>query len=64
MSLENHGKQSAYRIFGKFFIFGTQNNLGLCNIGLLEIKPCGLGSRIPDMEAEWRLKVITDLISW
>ena len=44
MSLENHGKQSAYRIFGKFFIFGTQNNLGLCNIGLLEIKPCGLGS--------------------
>ena len=30
----------------------------------LEIKPCGHGSRIPDMEAEWRLKVITDLISW
>ena len=23
----------------------------------LEIKPCGLGSRIRDMEAEWRLKV-------
>ena len=31
---------------------------------LLEIKPCGLGSRIRDMEAEWRLKVITDLFSW
>ena len=31
---------------------------------VLEIKPCGLGSRIRDMEAEWRLKVITDLISW
>ena len=28
-----------------------------------EIKPCGLGFRIPDMEAEWRLKVITALIS-
>ena len=26
----------------------------------LEIKPCGIGSRIRDMEAEWRLKVITD----
>ena len=31
---------------------------------ILEIKPCGLGSRIRDMEAEWRLKVITDRISW
>ena len=31
---------------------------------ILEIKPFGLGSRIRDMEAEWRLKVITDLISW
>ena len=31
---------------------------------VLEIKPCGLGSRIRDMEAEWRLKVKTDLISW
>ena len=29
---------------------------------LLEIKPCGLGSRIRDMEAEWR--DITDKISW
>jgi hypothetical protein len=25
---------------------------------ILEIKPCGLGSRIRDMEAEWRLRVI------
>ena len=33
------------------------------NILVLEIKPCGLGSRIRDMEAEQRLKVITDLIS-
>ena len=33
------------------------------NMKLLEIKPCGLGSRIRDMEAEWRLKFITDLIS-
>ena len=31
---------------------------------LLEIKPCGLGSRIQDMDVEWRLKVMTDLISW
>ena len=30
----------------------------------LEIKPYGLGSRIQDMEAEWRLKGIIDLISW
>ena len=30
----------------------------------LEIKPCRLGSRIRDMEAEWSLKVINDLISW
>ena len=30
----------------------------------LEIKPCGLGSRVWDMEAELRLKGITDLISW
>ena len=30
----------------------------------LEIKPCGLGSRVRDMEDEWRLRVITDLISW
>ena len=29
---------------------------------LLEIKPCGLGSRI--REAEWRLKVIIDIIPW
>ena len=36
---------------------------GMC-IVLLEIKPCGLGSRIRDMEAEWRLKVINDLISY
>ena len=32
--------------------------------GKLEIKPCGLGSRNQDMKAEWRLKVITDFISW
>ena len=31
---------------------------------VLEIKPCGLGSRIGDMEAEWRLRVITDKTSW
>ena len=30
----------------------------------LFIHSCGLGSRISDMEAEWRLKVITDLISY
>ena len=32
--------------------------------GLLStvIKPYGLGSRIRDMEAEWRLRVITDLL--
>jgi len=28
-------------------------------IEALEIKPCGLGSRIRGMEAEWRLKVIS-----
>ena len=30
---------------------------------LVEIKPCGLVSRIRDMEAEYRPKVITDLSS-
>ena len=34
------------------------------NYTKLEIKPCWLGSRIGDMEAEWRLRVITGLISW
>ena len=34
------------------------------NYVTLEIKPCGLGSRIWNMEAEWMLKVINDLISW
>ena len=37
---------------------------GFCTYIGLEIKPCQLGSRIQDMEAEWRLKVIADLISW
>ena len=44
------------------------NHLGLTHwpqsFSKLEIKPCGLGSRIRDVEAEWRLRVITDLISW
>ena len=35
-----------------------------CIYVVLEIKPCGLGSRIWDTEAEWRLKFLTDLISW
>ena len=30
------------------------------NYTKLEIKPCRLGSRIGDMEAEWRLRVIRD----
>ena len=33
-------------------------------ISELEIKPWGLDSRIQGMEAEWRLKVMTDVISW
>ena len=33
------------------------------NLSKLEIKASGLGSRIRDTEAEWRLKVIADLIS-
>ena len=33
-------------------------------MNLQEIKLYVLGSRIRDMEAEWRLKAITDLISW
>ena len=33
------------------------------NYVTLEIKPCGLGSRIRVIEAECRLKVINDLIS-
>ena len=50
-------------------IFSIQMDVNPCTpvntiMLLLEIKPCGLGSCIRDMEAEWRLKVITDLISW
>jgi hypothetical protein len=33
-------------------------------IKILEIKLCGLGSRIRDMETKWRVKVITELISY
>ena len=29
----------------------------------VSIKNCGFGSKIRDMEAEWRLKAITDLIN-
>ena len=32
------------------------------HITILEIKPYGLGSRIQDMEAEWTLRVTTDLL--
>ena len=32
-------------------------------LSVLEIKPCGLGSRIRDMEVGWWLRVITNLIS-
>ena len=39
----------------KFFLFLYKE---------LEIKSCWLGSRIRNIEAEWRLKVIIDLISW
>ena len=35
--------------------------LNLCK---LEIKPCRLGGRIPDVEAKWKLRIISDLISW
>ena len=49
-----------------YFILNISNiwNMLIRTYQKLEIKPCGLGSRIWDMEAEWRLKVITDLISW
>ena len=30
---------------------------------ILEIKPCVLGFKIQDKEADWKIKVITDLIS-
>ena len=51
-------------IFRAFFDnFRDPKNV-VYNCKILEIRPCGLGSRIRDMQAEWRLKVITDLISW
>ena len=51
-------------IFRAFFDnFRDPKNV-VYNCKILEIRPCGLGSRIRDMEAKWRLKVITDLISW
>ena len=59
------------------FIYGGRSLLPCCTvighsvmrqyillISELEIKPWGLDSRIQGMEAEWRLKVITDVISW
>jgi hypothetical protein len=51
---------------GAFFLlltFFDKINLIFFLLIKIEIKPCGLGSRIREMEAEWRLKVITDLIS-
>ena len=38
--------------------------LDVINYQILEINPCGLGYRIRDMEAEWRLRFITDKNSW
>ena len=38
--------------------------LELSNYIGLEIKSFGLGTRIRDMEAEWRMRVITNNISW
>jgi hypothetical protein len=45
-------------IFGRFDD-SFQAGLG-SNESVLEIKTCGLGSRICDIEAEWSLRVITD----
>ena len=46
-----------YSLFTKTILLLTRK------YSYLEIKPCRLGSGIQDTEAEWRLKVITDLIS-
>ena len=46
--------------WGLVIKYSKMINHGINN-GLLEITPCRLGSSIRDMEAEWRLKVITDL---
>ena len=45
------------------FVFWEIWILLINHINILEIKPA-LGSRIRDMEAELRLKIITDVISW
>ena len=46
------------------FILIFKSKIQFLSLEKLEIKPCELGSRIRDMEAEWRLKVITDFISY
>ena len=47
-----------------YAIYIDNNVLVFLTQTLLEIKPYRLGSRIQDFEAEWRLRVISDLISW
>ena len=45
------GKADILQNFHTFYRFKSNT---------IEIKPCELGSRIRDIEAEWRLKFITD----
>ena len=47
----------------KLLLIKTFDN-GISAYQKLEIKPFRLGSRIWDMEAKWRLRVIADTISW
>ena len=70
MRLTSPFSQQCYEIFSEgaflvllILVFLVQDNDNLNNLSTLEIKPYGLDFRIRDMEAEWRLKVLTDLIS-
>ena len=55
--LHNIIQEEALQINSKLFRTSTlnylQTKLLLCNINSLEIKPCGIGSRIQDVEAFW-----------
>ena len=65
MGVKNHNVHpyTVYLLARVSKVVANHNKL-LMKIYILEIKPYRLGFIIRDMEAEWRLKVITDLIYW
>ena len=56
-------KKTRSSFISLIYFISLQQEINCYIFKLLEIKSYGLGSRIRDMEAEWRLRVITDEIS-